>query len=146
MLEQLTHWHWLVMAVVLVVLEVFMPSAFFLWFGVSAGIVGLLLWMMPGMSWEVQIIIFSILSISSIVAWRMYLKKSPTETDHPKLNRRGEQYVGRVFTLEQGIENGTGKIRVDDTNWKIIGEDLPVGAKVRVTGVEGTVLTVIEEK
>lgn len=146
MFEQLTHWHWLVMAVVLVVLEVFMPSAFFLWFGVSAGIVGLLLWMMPGMSWEVQIIIFSILSISSIVAWRMYLKKSPTETDHPTLNRRGEQYVGRVFTLEQGIENGTGKIRVDDTNWKIIGEDLPVGAKVRVTGVEGTVLTVIEEK
>jgi hypothetical protein len=39
------------------------------------------------------------------------------ESDQPKLNRRGEQYVGRTFTLEEPIVNGHGKIRVDDSTW-----------------------------
>ncbi len=61
------------------------------------------------------------------------------------LNRRGAQYVGRLFTLEQPIVNGVGKLRVDDTTWKIIGEDCPVGTRVRVSGVESTVLKVVLE-
>ena len=68
---------------------------------------------------------------------------SPTETDLPTLNRRGEQYVGRHFTLEEAIVNGQGKIRVDDSTWKIEGpEDLPAGSQVQVIAVAGTVLKV----
>jgi membrane protein implicated in regulation of membrane protease activity len=32
-----------------------------------------------------------------------------------------------MFTLVQLIINGTGKLVVDDTTWKIEGEDLPAG-------------------
>jgi membrane protein implicated in regulation of membrane protease activity len=35
-----------------------------------------------------------------------------------------------------------GKIRVDDTTWKIRGEDCPVGTRVEVTGVDGTIFKV----
>ena len=38
--------------------------------------------------------------------------------------------------------NGQGKITVDDSTWKIEGDDLPAGTKIQVTGVEGTVLKV----
>jgi len=144
--ENLSQWHWLVLAVVLVAIEVFLPSTFFLWMGISAGIVGILLWPMPAMQWEYQFIIFSVLSVVSIVSWRVYLKKNPIESDHPVLNRRGEQYIGRSFTLKEPIINGTGKIKVDDTTWKVEGEDLPASAKVKVIGIEGTVFKVIEEK
>jgi len=48
----------------------------------------------------------------------------------------------RVFTLDAPIVNGIGKLNIGDTTWKVVGEDLPAQARVRVTGVDGTVLTV----
>ena len=144
-LEQIEFWHWWIAGVALVIIEVFAPGAIFMWLGISAGIVGAMLLAVPDISWQVQFLVFALLSVGSIAGWRVYHKRNPTETDLPSLNRRGEQYVGRVFTLEDGITNGTGVVRVDDSRWKIEGEDLPAGTKVRVTGVEGTVLKVERE-
>jgi inner membrane protein len=45
--------------------------------------------------------------------------------------------VGRVFVLEQPIVNGVGKLRIDDTLWDVDGPDLPTGARVKVTGLNG---------
>jgi hypothetical protein len=50
--------------------------------------------------------------------------------------------VGRVFTLGNPIVNGEGKIKVDDSIWKIRGPDCEPGARVRVNGVDGVVLTI----
>ncbi|MES9856571.1 MAG: NfeD family protein [Sedimenticola sp.] len=140
--EGLTYWHWWVLAVALVILEVFSPAAFFLWMGVSASVVGLILLLLPELEWEYQVLAFSLLSVFSVVAWRLILKRNPTVTDQPTLNRRGEQYQDRMFTLEEPMINGQGKIRVDDTTWKIHGPDCPVGSQVRVVGVDGVVLRV----
>ena len=141
-MEQVTFWHWWVLGVALVILEVFAPGAVFLWLGVAAGVVGLVLLIIPGMSWEWQFLIFSLISVLSIVLWRNRLKEHPTETDQPRLNRRGEQYIGRIFTLAEPIVNGIGKIKVDDTTWKIAGSDCAVGTQVKVSGVDGVVLRV----
>lgn len=136
------HWHWWILAIALLVLEVFAPGTFFLWMGISAAVVGAMLLVAPDMGWEYQVFIFAILSVGSIVVWRQYFKKHPVQTDQPALNRRGEQYVGRTFTLTEAIENGSGKIRVDDTTWKIVGEDCDINSKVKVTGVDGVILKV----
>ena len=136
------HWHWWILAVLLLVLEAFAPGTFFMWMGFSAGVVGLLVLIAPGMGWEYQVFVFAILSVASIVAWRIYFRKHPVQTDQPTLNRRGEQYVGRTFTLAEPIDNGVGKIRVDDTTWKISGDDCDSGGKVKVVGVDGVILKV----
>jgi membrane protein implicated in regulation of membrane protease activity len=140
--ENIEFWHWWIAAALLLVLEMFAPGTIFLWLGVSAVVVGLLFWIIPGMSWEIQIVIFSILSVVSVIAWRAYLKKNPIQTDQPILNRRGHQYVGRVFTLTEPIVNGVGKIKVNDTMWKVRCDDAVEGSQVRVTGVDGVVLKV----
>ena len=142
MLQHLTYWHWFILAAILVILEVFAPGAFMLWIGIAAGVVGAVLYFMPSMTWEYQFIIFSIASVGSIVAWRSYRNTHPVTTDEPTLNRRGAQYVGRVFTLDEPINNGIGKIRVDDSTWKIEGADCPAGSKVKVVGIDNTVLKV----
>jgi membrane protein implicated in regulation of membrane protease activity len=141
-LENATYWHWWVLGVILIVLEVFSPGAFFLWMAVSAGIVGFILLVVPDVSWEIQVLTFALFSVASIVVWRLYLVKSPTKSDQPRLNRRGEQYVDRVFTLTDAVVNGQGKIKVDDTTWKISGDDCPAGSRVKVVGVDGVVLKV----
>jgi membrane protein implicated in regulation of membrane protease activity len=137
---QIVYWHWLIAAVVLVTLEIFMPSTFFLWLGVAAGVVGAMLWLIPDMSWEVQLVLYAVLSVLSIVIGRMFFKRWPIKTDEPLLNKRGHQYVGRVFTLSEPVVNGVGKVRVDDSTWKIEGNDTPAGVRVRITGVDGTIL------
>ena len=143
MLEwQPVFWHWWMLGLALLVLEVFAPGSFFLWMGVSAFIVGGALWMTPDMAWEWQALIFAVLSVASIVVWRVWSRKHQTPTDQPNLNRRGAQYVGRVFTLVEPIENGVGKIRADDTTWKVFGPDLEAGRKVKVTDLEGMILRV----
>lgn len=140
-LEGLAFWHWLVLGVVLAIIEVFAPGVFFLWMGISAAIVGSVLWLMPGISWELQLLFFAILSVASVVVARRYLTAHPLETDLPNLNQRGQQYVGRVFTLIEPVVNGQGKIRVDDSIWKVSCEDCEAGTKVIIDGVEGVVLS-----
>jgi membrane protein implicated in regulation of membrane protease activity len=140
--EHINHWSWWILAVILLVLEAFAPGTFFMWMGFSAVVVGLVVLVSPELGWEYQVLIFALLSVISIVAWRSYFRKHPIITDQPALNRRGDQYIGRLFTLEEPIINGNGKIKVDDTTWKIIGDDCEAGSKVKVTGVDGVILKV----
>ena len=135
-------WHWWILALALIIAETFLPGTFFLWMGVSALVLGVLAWLIPAMGWEMQLMLFAVLSLVSIVGWRMWQRKHPDETDQPSLNRRGEQYIDRVFTLETPIENGFGKVRVGDTLWRVKGGDLAAGTKVRVTAADGIVLVV----
>lgn len=141
-LQSISAWHWLVLAVVLVILETLSPGVFFLWLGIAAGLVGLLLGLWPGIDWPFQLLLFACFSLLSLLVSRRYFRRFPIATDEPRLNRRGEQYLGRTFTLSAPILNGVGRIRVDDTTWKIAGPDCPAGSRVRVNGVDGMVLQV----
>lgn len=143
LINEIAFWHWLIAAVVLITLEmVVLPAVYFLWMGIAAGIVGMLLLAVPATPFIVQIIVFTAIAVSSLIIHKRYLKNNPPQTDEPTLNRRGEQYVGRVFTLEEPIVNGVGKIKVDDSIWKVMGDDLPDDSKVKVVGVDGTVFKV----
>jgi len=138
----LSHWSWWVLAAVLIVVEVAAPGVFFLWLGVAAGIVGSVVFFVPDLDWKFQLALFAVLAVVSVALSRRYLKVHPLDTDRPMLNRRGQSYVGRTFTLDQPITDGHGHLRIDDTRWRIAGQDLPVGAKVRVTSATGVTLNV----
>jgi membrane protein implicated in regulation of membrane protease activity len=138
----LVFWYWWVLAIVCLVIELLMPAFFFLWMSVSALVTGIIVWLIPSLSMEIQVLIFSVLSIISIVAWRIFGKKITIATDQPLLNRRGSQYVGRTFNLHEPIVNGQGKIKVDDTIWKVYGEDCDIHSKVKVLASRGTVFDV----
>lgn len=142
-LTELEFWHWFIAAVILITLEmVVLPAVYFLWMGISAGLVGLLMMLVPQLPFMWQIIIFTVVAVAALVVHKRYLKNNPPSTDEPMLNRRGEQYLNRTFTLEEPIVNGTGKVKVDDSIWKVSGEDMDAGSKIKVTGIDGTVFKV----
>ena len=141
-LIEIEFWYWLIAAVIMIILEMVIPAAWFLWMGISAFVVGLLLFFIPGIPFLIQIIIFGALSVLTLVLYKRQQKSNPFKKDLPNLNRRGEQYVGRIFTLDEPIVNGVGKVRIDDSTWKVRGTDMPAGSKVRVLSVEGTLLNV----
>ncbi len=135
-------WHWWILATVLIIFEVLLPTFYLLWTGIAAFIVGLVVWLVPSLHGEIQFIAFAVLSVLSMVLWNRYSRNNPTETDEPLLNRRGEQYVGRVITLKAPITDGTGKVKIDDSTWKVEGEDCDAGTKIKITGVNNVVFQV----
>jgi membrane protein implicated in regulation of membrane protease activity len=141
-LGQAQFWHWGILAIILVVFEMLVPGTYLMWLGIAAGIVAIVLLPLPDLDWQIQVALFAVLSVTAVVASRLWLRRHPIETEQPALNRRGEQYVGRTFTLTEPIENGEGKLHVDDTIWKIRGDDTEAGVRIRVTGADGTVLTI----
>jgi hypothetical protein len=44
--------------------------------------------------------------------------------------------------LVTAIENGVGRARVGDSEWRVQGPDLPVGSRVRALSVNGNTLVV----
>ena len=139
---EITFWHWGIVAAALLGLEIVAPGAIFIWMAVSAALVAGLLFAVPNLVLEYQLNMFAVLSIVSVIGYRKFFKPGEEVTDQPSLNRRGEQYVGRVFTLLEPIQNGNGKIVVDDSTWRIRGADLPAGASVKVVAADGVLLVV----
>ena len=136
MLSEMVYWHWLIFAAALLIIEILAPMTFFLWMSMAAAVVGLTM-LVVDISSETQILLFSVLSVVAIVVSRIYLKRHPIQTDDATLNRRGEQHIGKTYTLETAIENGVGKARVGDSLWRVEGADAPAGSKVVVESVDG---------
>jgi len=143
-IDKILFWHWLIVGIVFIVMEMLiLPAAYFLWMGISAIVISGIMAVFPDISFLFQIIIFTIISVVALVFHKRYLKSNPPISDSPNLNRRGDQYVNRVFTLAEAIVNGVGKVKVDDSTWKVSGDDMQTGEKVKVTGVDGTILQVV---
>lgn len=135
-------WHWWVAAVVLASIEVLAPLTVFMWLGVAAGVVGLIMLVYPDLPWQIQFLVFAVVAIGSVAAFRFLYRQTEHQADSLHLNRRAEQYIGTLHTLETDIVNGRGRATVGDTHWTVEGPDLPKGARVRVVGVDGIVLKV----
>ena len=77
-----------------------------------------------------------------VVDW-VWARPAIGKSDEPNLNRRGAELIGQIVLVVEPIEaDGRGKVRAADTVWAAEGVRAPVGKRVRVTGVKGTVLTV----
>lgn len=139
------YWDWWLLGFILIILEMLLPGTFMVWLGSAALVVGLLVLLFPTLGWQWQWLLFALLSLASLSLWWAYFRKHTLQSAEPWLNRRGYQYIGRVLTLNAPIVNGQGKVRVDDSIWKIVGADCPAGTRVRVTGVDGVMLEVEPE-
>jgi len=142
LLTGLVWWHWLLFALLLLVLELTVPTDWFVWVAASAGLTSLVVLIAPSLSWPVQCTVFGILTLATLLVGRPLVGRLRDDTDAPLLNRRSEQYVGRTFTLTEPIENGCGTVRVGDSRWRVSGPALPAGDTVRVVAVDGATFVV----
>lgn len=140
-IQQLGPWSWFVGGLFLLALEIAAPGAFFLWFGIAAILVGIID-LIFGLSWQVLVSLFLILAIVLLVFGRRYFAARMAGPVGVRLNARGERLIGHEAVLDEPIVEGRGRIRVDDTTWRVSGADLPTGAHVRVVAVDGALLKV----
>ncbi len=140
------YWHWLTLGLVLMAIEIFAPGVVFLWLGIAGILVGLALLAMPDMPWEMQLVLFSILSVISVFLGRRFVYARQRPTDHPTLNRRGDTLIGQQHTLGEATSGGRGQLRIGDSMWAISvspqGDDLTAGTRVTVVKVDGATLVI----
>lgn len=135
-------WSWIILGLLLIGIELLAPGIFFLWLGLAALATGLLDAALD-LSWQAAALVFALLAVAAVITGRFVTRpKSLPEQGEPYLNQRGQALVGRVFTLETPIKDGEGRIRVDDSSWRVTGADRLKGARVRVVRVEGSTLVV----
>jgi membrane protein implicated in regulation of membrane protease activity len=133
---------WLALGLVLMAAETLVPGAFLLWFGIAALVMGAIVWLLPDVHGLAQALLFGGLALVAVQIYRAYFRPREPVGDQPLLNKRSEQYVGRVFVLETAIDNGFGRIKIGDSLWTVSGEPLPAGTRVEVTAVDGMNLKV----
>lgn len=131
LLQTHTYWDWLAFGTLLLILEIFGAGGYLLWTGIAAAAVGLLVFILPGLEWALQLVAFAVLCVSTATFW-WYRQRKTGETDQPLLNRRGQELIGRVFVVHEAIVDGRGKIKVGDGVWLARGADAAVGSHVRV--------------
>lgn len=137
-------WQWWALAAVLLIMEVIVPGTFFLWLGIAAALVGVAVWLFPTLDISVAWVLFAGLSVASLLFW-LKLRKVPQGPLSGRLNKRGQELVGRTFTLVHPIENGYSKIQIGDTLWTVRGEDVPAGGTVKVAAVDSGILRVVSD-
>ena len=136
-------WNWVILGLLLMALETIIPGVYFAWFGISAVIVGVLVFATgEALSQPWQLVLFATISVAAVLAVRRFANLQDVESEDRDLNQRSAQYFGRVVVVEDAISGGRGRVRVGDTLWPASGADAPKGAHVRITGAHGTVFTV----
>ena len=140
---EIEFWHWWAFGIALISIEVFATSTLLLWPGISAAMIGLVVLIRPDFDWRFQILLFAVMSVVSTVLWLRWLRMRPIKSDHPNLNSRGRSYVGRRITLAEPLNDGRGRVQIDDSWWQA-SADGPVdkGVEVEVTDTDGATLIV----
>jgi membrane protein implicated in regulation of membrane protease activity len=146
---ELGPWSWMVLGAVLLAAEIVLPGFFLLWIGIAAVLTGALslqLWDWAQWTWQIQVLVFLVLSLVAAFAGKKILGASANPpSDEPLLNRRADQLVGRTATLAEPISQGVGRISIGDTIWRVTGPNLPAGTRVRVVAARGGELEVAAE-
>ena len=143
---EMLYWHWLVLGVVLVLAEIFIPSFTILWFGLGALVVGVvaLLFEIP---LSVQVLIWTLFSVLFTVLWFKWVKPMMVDSSNSQAAREsaiGES--GQVIKLPAGDTRGRLRFStpiLDKDEWEFICEtDVALGDRLHIQQISDDVLIV----
>lgn len=138
------HAFWLSLGGLLLAAEMLGGNGYLLWSGVAAVITGLVVWLLP-VGWEWQGALFAVLTLLAAWLWWLWLSKRVKQQNpaDASLNLRGQQLLGRRFTLDNALVNSRGHMRVGDSSWPVCADtDLAAGTRVEVIAIEGITLRI----
>lgn len=146
------YWYWFVFGMVLLLVELALPSFTALWFGLGAFIVGVILMLVPGLSLAMQLVIWAVMSCVMIFLWFKFVRPKSVDKTLAGLSREavvGES--GTVISLPIGDRRGVVRFAVPilgNSEWPFLTRDdtvntvLQTGDRVRVVEVYGNQLLV----
>lgn len=144
LLESMNGTKWVIIGVLLLILEVLTGTTYILWPAVSALFVGLLVFVLP-LGWEMQFILFFILSTVLLIVGHTHIRPRLNRDDAAEdLNDRAKTMIGRRVRAIADFDTGLGRVQVGDTQWRALmaSGNAKAGDELKVTSVKGTTLNV----
>ncbi|MBI3069647.1 MAG: NfeD family protein [Betaproteobacteria bacterium] len=139
-------WHWVVLGIVLMLLELALPAFFLIWFGLGAVVVGVVLLIVPGLPFAYQVLAWTAFSTVFVWLWFKVFKPGIHKT---RVGLSRGQFIGEIGLVTKDIRPyEMGQIRFqkpilgDDVWDSIADEDIKAGERVKVLAVEGNILKV----
>jgi membrane protein implicated in regulation of membrane protease activity len=135
-------WVWITIGLVLLAAEVLGAGGFLLGTGVAALLVGGSVYLF-GVEWQGQLFLFAILSVGLSYLYIRHMRPNADRSEDPLLNNKMARLVGRRTKLIKAVENGTGRVQIQDAFWTVQSDqDMPEGATVKIVAYEGSILHV----
>ena len=139
-------WAWAILGAVLISIELLSGTFYIIWFGIAALCVALMLAVSPGTPLSMQLLAFSVLSLTSFLVWRRkYKGQGP-------VSRVGQSHddsigkVGRITIAVSSEQNGTIIFAVpvmSSREWTVIAdESITAGEQAEIVSIEGNFLRV----
>ena len=138
-------WHiWLVLALLLFIIEIFVPTFIAACIGFGCVIAGI--WAYIGMNVEVQLLVFSITILIAFFGARPFLLNYAHRNSH-QIRTNVDALVGKHGRVLSTIDNekNEGRVSVEGEDWRGISftnDIIEEGARIEVVKVNSTILTV----
>jgi len=143
---QFLWWHWVVLGIVVMLLELAVPAFFLVWFGLGALIVGVVLLAVPALSSAWQVLLWIVCSLVFIWLWFKVFKPGLYKTRAGMSKGAVIGEIGLVIRDIRPFEKGQIRFQkpvLGDEVWESIAdEEIKAGERVKVLEVEGNILKV----
>jgi membrane protein implicated in regulation of membrane protease activity len=141
------YWHWLIFGMLLMMVELFVPSMTILWFGLGGLLVGFWLWVAPATGLSLQLFVWALASLCFVFLWFKLLK--PRMIHRTKAGISREAVLGEVGQVVKAAEaDQLGRVRFTTP---LLGTDewpfrcdrpVALGDRVAVSDISGNTLIV----
>ncbi len=145
--QSVLYWHWIAFGLVLVAIEAILPNFVIMWFGLAGIIVGLIVWIVPSLSFTWQLFFWAFFSFLLLFAWIKFIR--PTFHDKSKMGLALEKIIGESGIVIKAPDSGMrGVVRfttplLGDDEWEYISEEeIAQGDRVYVKNISGNSLIV----
>jgi membrane protein implicated in regulation of membrane protease activity len=145
--ETVLYWHWIAFGIVIVAIEAMLPNFVLIWFGLSGVIVGLILWIVPSLSFTWQLFFWAFFSTILIALWFKFIR--PTLRDRSTSGIAAASVNGESGIVIKAPDAGmSGVVRfttplLGEDEWEYISdEEIALGDRVYVKNISGNSLIV----
>lgn len=144
--EIILWWHWIILGILLIIIELGIGTFFILGLGIAAILVGILD-LLIGLSFTGALGIWILFSILTIIIWFKYYKETTISTSGQ--SNKGLDTLG---TVSKEIKaNGRGEVMFDspvlgNTSWDATSKnDIEIGSRVTIKEINGQLIVVEKE-
>ena len=135
---QLTPWHWLALALLLLGAEALGAAGFLLGAAIAAFASAVVVWLFPDLGMGAQLGFFALGAVLATVVWFQLFRDVQDDADHDTgLNTGAARLIGTHLVLTSDIPHREGREQIGDTYWKLVtDEPLTEGTEVEVVGAD----------
>jgi membrane protein implicated in regulation of membrane protease activity len=144
---EIAYWHWLVLGMLLIIFELFVPSFTIVWFGLAGVAVALVMLLFPDISLVWQLFLWAIMSCLLTFAWFKFIK--PRMVDRTQAGIAKEALLGQTGqVIKTPVQGRDGVLRfsvplLGSDEWPFFcSEPVAAGDRVVVREISGNTLIV----